>query len=137
MLMSSVANRHRIDLVLVRYSISGLLNGAVYAGAFLLAVHLLSFPSYGASAVGYVASLAVGFLLHRNYTFLVGGAWKWQMVKYIVAQAFVMSVVAGVSHTASNVLQWTTSAVIGSGIAVAPVLTFTLLHCWVFPAKGD
>jgi putative flippase GtrA len=135
--MWRAADRHRLGLLLVRFSISGLFNGVVYAAGFLVAQKILNLPSFVASSIGYLAGLAAGFLLHRNFTFLAGGAWKRQMVKYLVAQAAVMSIVSGVSYIAANVLQWPTFAVIASGIAVAPVLTFTLLNYWVFPPRTD
>lgn len=137
MLMPSAADRRRLGLLLVRFSVSGLFNGMVYAAGFLAALRFLNLPSSAASCVGYLAGLAAGFLMHRNFTFLVGGSWKRQMVKYGVAQAGVMSVVSGVSYIAANVMQWPTYAVIASGIVVAPVLTFTLLNYWVFPPRTD
>lgn len=136
--MRILRDSDRGDLValLVRFALSGLLNGTVYAIAFLLVLHFLGLPSYAASIVGYLAGVAVGFFLHRNFTFLAGGIWTWQLAKYVIAQAAVMSVISGLSYVVSTGLDWPTYAVIGLGIAVAPVLTFALLNFWVFPHKN-
>jgi putative flippase GtrA len=136
--MSVWSNANRADLgpLLMRFALSGLLNGTVYAIAFLLVLHFLHFPSYAASIVGYLAGVVVGFILHRNFTFLAGGIWTWQLAKYLIAQAAVMSVISGLSYVASTTLEWPTYAVIGLGIGVAPVLTFALLNYWVFPHKS-
>jgi putative flippase GtrA len=122
--------------LLIRFALSGLLNGTVYAVAFFLVTHFFHLPTYAAAIVGYLAGLAVGFVLHRNFTFIASGAWTWQLAKYLIAQGAVMSVISGLSYIASAVLQWPTYGVIGLGIAAAPVLTFVLLNCWVFTHKA-
>lgn len=126
-----------LRLILVRFSLSGLVNGAVYAAAFLLVSRMLNASSSIASIVGYLAGLAVGFALHRNFTFLADGAWRGQFVRYLAAQALVMTVVAAVSHVASDILHLPTFVVIAAGIVVAPGLTFVLLNYWVFARKTN
>lgn len=132
---SGAARSGDLRFVLLRFAISGSLNGLVYAAAFVAATRGFGLPVFAASILGYLAGLTVGFLLHRNFTFLAGGHWRRQAIRYGLAQALVLAIVSAASQFVASVMQWPTYAVIATGIAVAPVLTFTLLNYWVFSPK--
>lgn len=118
--------------VLARFAITGLVNGTVYAIVYLLVANGAGLEPYLASGAGYIGGLLAGFLLHRNFTFIARGRLHREFARYLFAQAFTLGVLSAISQFAAETLLWPTWAVIASGIAVAPPLTFVLLRYWVF-----
>ena len=82
-------------MVLVRYLVSGAFNSVFGLAVIMACMAVLGMSPLAANAIGYAAGFALGFFLHRQYTFRSEVGLFHGMAAYlpVVAAAYVANVI--------------------------------------------
>lgn len=116
----------------LRFAVIGVANGLIYAAVTSALVLGLDVQPVLASILGYCASVPMGFLGHRHFSFRSQGRWTAEAVRFVFTQALNIAVTA-LSMQAATV--WLGGAYYWGMVAaviLVPIANFLVLNLWVF-----
>jgi len=118
----------------MRYSLVGFANGLVFAGTAMLAVSLLDISPIVASGFGYICSVPLSFVGHRNFTFRSENAWRDEATRFLLvhscslaASVLIMSAVTGMD------LPYYVGLL--GAVVLIPGVNFLVSNFWVFTKR--
>lgn len=115
-----------------RFGIVGAANGVFYAGVTALLVNGFGIAPVVASVAGYLASVPIGFIGHRRFSFHSRGHWTGEAVRFFAVQAMNVSVTVFAMHSA---IAWLGASYVWGmvlAIVLVPLCNFACLNFWVF-----
>ncbi|BFU42862.1 GtrA family protein [Krasilnikovia sp. MM14-A1004] len=127
---------------LLRYGCSGAASAATHFGTALALVEGLGAPPVAASTVGFTASIAVSYVLQRNWVFraatrhVVGGA------RFLVVTAVALTCNTAVVWAGTALLHAPYRIVQAVALMLIPLVNYTINSRWTFresprvPAQG-
>lgn len=107
-------------------------SGCVYAGVTALLVGLFHVAPVPASIGGYCASVPLGFVGHRRFSFRSQGGWRAEAARFVVTQAANIAVTALAMHAAVAWLGGSYLWGMAFAVVLVPLSNFTCLNLWVF-----
>jgi putative flippase GtrA len=119
-----------------RFACIGLLGGSIYALVTIALVSGLGIAPVPASLGGYVASVPLGFIGHRQFSFRSNGRWTAEVTRFVVSQALNMSVTAGAMYAATRYFAADYGWGMVAAVILVPIANFALLNLWVFRDQG-
>ena len=115
-----------------RFGLVGVANGLVYAGVTALLVRQFAADPTLASVIGYCASVPLGFVGHRRFSFRSDGHWSAEAIRFCVIQATNIAITAGAMHGATGWLGISYLWGIVAAVVLVPLANFACLNLWVF-----
>jgi putative flippase GtrA len=116
----------------VRFACIGLLGGTIYALVTMALVSGFSVAPIPASLGGYIASVPLGFIGHRQFSFRSNGRWTAEVVRFTVSQALNMMVTAAAMYAATRYFRASYAWGMVAAVILVPIANFALLNLWVF-----
>jgi putative flippase GtrA len=126
--------RHRILVAkAMRFGLVALVSGGIFVAVTALCVSGLGLDPKIGSTIGYLASLPVNFVAHRQYTFVARGVIWREALRFIVVHA--ANIAVSISAAAITVDGFGLHYGFGmlAVLMLVPLVTFALMNLWVFP----
>lgn len=122
---------------LARYGIIGVISGIVYAAVTTILIVRFALAPVPASVGGYFASVPLGFLGHRRFSFKSRGRWGGEALRFVVTQALNISIAIlamyGATVWVGSRYTWGMLA----AVILVPVVNFAVLNLWVFRDQDE
>lgn len=119
-----------------RFALVGVANGLVYAGVTACLVRVLGVAPTPASVAGYCASVPLGFVGHRRFSFRSHGDWVNEATRFVVIQAMNIAITASTMHGVTAWLGISYIWGIVGAVVLVPLANFACLHLWVFRRRA-
>jgi putative flippase GtrA len=121
---------------LIRFGVIGVCSGAIYALVMIVLVSGLGAAPVPASIAGYCASVPLNFVGHRRFSFRSNGHWTGEAVRFVLAQAVNIAVIAASTHLVVNVWHLSYGWGMLGAVIVVPIANFLFMNLWVFAQKA-
>lgn len=120
---------------LIRYGVVGGLGTAAHMGVLAGAVELLKLPVLVGSVAGFLAALALSYLLNRYWTFGTGRPGLGSLWRYTLVCVSGLGLNLAMMFALMHWLQWRYMTAQLSVIFVVPISNYLLSRHWAFAAK--
>ncbi|WP_353227624.1 GtrA family protein [Novosphingobium sp.] len=130
--MRALINGDHIAARAGRFGIVGVASGLVYAVVTMALVRMGGIAPVPASIAGYCASVPLGFVGHRRFSFRSRGAWTAEALRFCATQAMNIAVTAGAMHGATAWLGVSYVWGMVGAVTLVPLANFACLNLWVF-----
>ncbi len=117
---------------LVRYGLSGGASALTHFGIGLTGVHLLHLRPVIASTTGFVASIAVSYLLQRAWVFRSAAGHALAGSKFLVVTAVAFAINTGVLWLGTEILSVPYPVVQPIALTLIPLINYFLNSRWTF-----
>ena len=118
----------------VRYVVAGGLGTAAHLGVLVLSVERLGLGFVAGSAAGFVAALAVSYLINRDWTFRTGRRQRGRFWRYALVCLSGLAINTALMMALVEGLHWPYLLAQLSVIFIVPVSNFVLSRHWAFDA---
>lgn len=126
--------RHRaLAVKAMRFGLVALVSGAIFVAVTTLCISGLGLDPKTGSTIGYLASLPVNFVAHRQYTFVARGIIWREALRFIVVHVANIAVSISAAAIAVDGFGLHYGFSILATLMLVPLVTFTLMNLWVFP----
>jgi putative flippase GtrA len=119
-----------------RFGLVGVASGLVYAAVTVLLVRVFGAAPLAASVAGYCASVPLGFVGHRRFSFRSHGHWTVEAVRFVTTQAINVTVTAAIMHGVTAWLGVSYVWGMAGAVVLVPIGNFACLSLWVFRAEA-
>lgn len=118
----------------IRYALVGVGNGAVFAGTSVLAVSLFNIHPIAASGLGYLCSVPLSFVGHRNFTFRSENAWQGEAGRFLLVHSCCLAASVIIMSTVTAMRMPYSLGLLGA-VLLIPLVNFLVSNFWVFTRR--
>jgi putative flippase GtrA len=119
-------------LEMVRFGIMGATSAGVYLALLIPITHLLRTRLWLAATIAYVLSMAINYVLQRNYTFKSERPHQEAVTRFVVVQSIGLALNAGVLEYAATYAHWPLWMAQGAAVSCVAVWSYGAQKVWVF-----
>ena len=125
---------------LFRFGLAGGLSTLLYGVCAWCLVYLIALPPVVASIIAYLLAIPVSFILQRQFAFRSLGNARAELPRFLLVQGTNLVASTATMHAVVNVFHANPTIGVLITMMVIPLLSFVMMHLWVFPlaaGKGD